>query len=146
MVKKLANTQSSIIVIAHLKSVFEEHGIPSKFVTDNGPQYSSSAFREFSHTYGFTHATSNSLYPQSNGLSERTVQTVKNVPQKCKESGWEPHLVMLCLRNTLLSHDLPSPGELLNGLVYQTNLPAVSKPSSSSSGGVNVKLQLRQDT
>ena len=137
MVKKLANTQSSIIVIAHLKSVFEEHGIPSKFVTDNGPQCSYAAFREFSHTYGFTHATSNPLYPQSNGLSEWTVQTVKNVLQKCKEFGH-----MLCLRSTLPSHDLPSPAELLNGRVYQTNLSAVSKPSSSSNGGVNAKLQL----
>ena len=143
VVKKLANTQSST-VIAHLKSVLEEHGIPSKFVTDNGLQYSSTAFHEFSHSYGFTHVTSSPLYPQSNGLSERTVQTVKNVLQKCKESGQDPHLAMLCLRTTPLSHDLPSPAELLNGRVYQTNLPAVSKPSYSN-GDVNVKSQLRQD-
>ena len=51
---------------------------------------------------------------------------------------------MLCLRSTPLSHDLPSPAELLNGRVHQTNLPAVSKPSSSN-GSVNVKPQLRQD-
>ena len=95
-------------------------------------------------TYGFTHVTSSPLYPQSNGLSERTVQTVKNVLQKCKESGQDPHLAMLCLRSTPLSLDLPSPAELLNGQVYQTNLPAVSKPSSSN-GDVNVKLQLRRD-
>ena len=44
LLKKLANTQSST-VIAHLKPVFEEHGIPSTFVTDNGPQYSSVATR-----------------------------------------------------------------------------------------------------
>ena len=113
-------------------------------MTDNGPQYSSAAFREFSHTYGFTHVTSSPLYPQSNGVSERTVQTVKNVLQKCKESGQDPHLAILCLRSTPLSLDLPSPAELLNGRVYQTNLPAVSKPSSSN-GDVNVKLQLRRD-
>ena len=118
---------------------------PVKFVTDNGPQYSSAAFREFSHTYGFTHVTSSPLYPQSNGLSERTVQTVKNVLQKCKESGQDPHLAMLCVRSTPLSHDLPSPAKLLNGRMYQTNLPGVSKPSSSSNGDVNAKLQLRQD-
>ena len=143
VVKKFANTQSST-VIAHLKSVFEEHGIPNKFVTGNGPQYSSAAFQEFSHTYGFTHVTSSPLYPQSNGLCERTVKTVKNVLQNCKESGQDPHLAMLCFRTTPLSHDLPSPAELLNGRVYQTNLSAVSKPSSSD-GDVNVKLQLRQD-
>ena len=143
VVKKLANTQSST-AIAHLKSVFEEHGIPNKFVTGNGPQYSSAAFQEFSHTYGFTYVTSSPLYPQSNGLCERTVQTVKNVLQNCKESGQDPHLAMLCFRTTPLYHDLPSPAELLNGRVYQTNLSAVSKPSSSD-GDVNVKLQLRQD-
>ena len=115
-------------------------------MTDNGPQYSSAAFREFSNTYGFTHVTSSPLYPQSNGLSERTVQTVKNenVLQKCKESGQDPQLAMLCLRSTPLSQDLPSPAKLLNGRIYQTNLPAVCKPSSSSNGDLNVKLQLRQ--
>ena len=47
VVKKLSNIQSSAVV-AQLKSVFEEHGIPSKLVTDNGSQYSSAAFQEFS--------------------------------------------------------------------------------------------------
>lgn len=144
VVKKLSNIQSST-VIAQLKSVFEEHGIPSKLVTDNGPQYSSAAFQEFSRNYRFVHVSSSPPYPQSNGLSERTVQTVKDLLQKCKESGQDPHLAMLCLRSTPLSHDLPSPAELLNGRVYQTNLPAVSKPSLSANGDINVKLQLRQD-
>ena len=64
---------------------------------------------------------SSPLHPQSNGLSERTVQTVKDLLHKCKESGQDPHLAMLCLRGTPLGHDLPSPAELLNGRVYQTN-------------------------
>ncbi|KAL9978440.1 hypothetical protein ACROYT_G015954 [Oculina patagonica] len=144
VVKKLSNLNSSA-VIAHLKSVFEEHGIPSKLITDNSPQYASAAFQEFSRSYGFTHVTFSPLYPQSNGLSERTVQTVKDLLQKCKETRQDPHLAMLCLRSTPLSHDLPSPAEMLNGRVYQTNLPAVTKPSSSANGDVNVKLQLRQD-
>ena len=48
------------------------------------------------------------LYPEPNGLIERKVQTVKDLLQKCKESGQDPHLAMLCLRSTPLSHDLPS--------------------------------------
>ena len=82
---------------------------------------------------------------KSNGFSERAVQTLKDLFHKCKESGQDPHLAMLCLCSTPLSHDLPSPAELLNGRPYQTNLPAVSKPSFSANGDVNVKLQLRQD-
>lgn len=54
-------------------------------------------------------------------------------------------MAMLSLCSTPLGHDLPSPAELLNGQVYQTNLPAVSKPSISADGDINVKLQLRQD-
>ena len=80
-----------------------------------------------------------------NDLSEGTVQTVKDLLHKCKDSGQDPHQAMLCLCSTPLSHDLPSPAELLNGRVYQTNLPAVSKPSVSADGDINVKLQLRQD-
>ena len=73
------------------------------------------------------------------------MQTVKDLLHKCKDSGQDPHQAMLCLCSTPLSHDLPSPAELLNGRVYQTNLPAVSKPSVSADGDINVKLQLRQD-
>ena len=73
------------------------------------------------------------------------MQTVKDLPHKCKESGQDLHLAMLCLCSTPLSHDLPSPAELLNVRVYQTNLPAVSKPLFSADGDINVKLQLRQD-
>ena len=126
MVKMLTSIQSS----------FKEHGIPSKLVTDNGSQYISAAFQEFSQNYGFTHVTSSPLYPQSDGFSERTVQTVKDLLHKCKESGQDPHLAMLCLRSTPISHDLPSPAELLDGRVYQTNLPAVSKPSFSAEGTI----------
>ena len=140
VVKKLTSIQSSA-VIAHLKSVFGEHGIPSKLVTDNGSQYTSAAFQKFSRSYGLTHVTSSPLYPQSNGFSETTVQTVKDLLHKCKESGQDPRLAMLCLRRTPLSHDIPSPAELLNGRVYQTNLPAVSKPSFSEDGDISLKLQ-----
>ena len=144
VMKKLPNTQSST-VIAHLKSIFDEHGIPSKLVTDNGAQYTSSAFQEFSRSYGFTHVISSPFYPQSNVLIKRTVQPVKDLLEKCKESGQDPHLATFCLRSTPLSHDLPSPPELLNGQVYQINLPGISKPQFSSNGDINAKLQVRQD-
>ncbi|CAB4008641.1 Retrovirus-related Pol poly from transposon [Paramuricea clavata] len=117
VIRKLPNFQSSTVV-GNLKAIFEEHGIPSKMISDNGTQYTSSTFQEFSRAYGFTHVTSSPMYPQSNGPSERAVQTVKRLLQKCKESNLGPHLAMLCLRSTPLSHDLPSPEELLNSRIY----------------------------
>ena len=54
---------------------------------------------------------------------------------------------MLCMQSTPIDHSIPSPAELLNSRVYQTNLPAVSKPSLSLSpdGDVNTKFQTRQE-
>ena len=146
LVRKLNNIRSDT-TIAHLKSIFEEHGIPNKLVTGNDTQFTSALFQEFCSTYGFIHVTTSPYYRQANGFIERTVQTVKNLLQKCKESGADPHLAMLCLRSTPLDHNIASPAELLNSRVYQANLPSMSKPglSLSADGEVNTKLQARQD-
>ena len=78
---------------------------------------------------------------------ERHVGIIKNLLQKCIESGADPHLAMLCLRTTPLSHDLPSPAELLNSRTYQSNLPAIPKPLllNTPDHDANTKLQARQD-
>ena len=146
MIRKLRNIQSNT-VIAHLKSIFEEHGIPSKFVTGNDTQFTSAGFTEFSKAYGFEHVTTSPYYSQANGFIERNVQTVKNLLQKCKESGSDPHLAMLCLRTTPINHHLPSPAEMLNARTYQSNLPSLSKPTlfPKIDDETTAKLQARQD-
>ena len=45
-------------IIAHLKSIFSQHGIPETVMSDNGPQYSAAGFGEFAKEYGFIHVTS----------------------------------------------------------------------------------------
>ena len=113
-------------------------------VTGNDTQFTSALFQEFCSTYGFTHVRTSLYYPQANGFIERTVQTVKNLFQKFRESGADPHLAMLCLCSTPLDHNIASPAELRE---YQANLPSVSKPglSLSANGDVNTKLQAWQD-
>ena len=140
IIRKLTNMSSSTIINL-LKGIFDEHGIPERLISDNGPQYCSKEFRVFSAKYGFDHVTSSPLYPMSNGFIERTVQTVKKHFIKAKEGGVDPHLAMLCLRTTPIHHKLPSPCELLNGRKYKSNLPAVS---FRSDGNVNEFLQQRQ--
>ncbi|XP_048582171.1 uncharacterized protein K02A2.6-like isoform X2 [Nematostella vectensis] len=146
IVRKLTNIQSST-VIAHLKGIFEEHGIPDKLVTGHDTQFTSALFKGFSSTYGFIHTTTSPYYKEANGFIERNVQTVKDLLQKCKESGQDPHLAMLCLRTTPLGHTLPSPAELLNSRIYQSNLPATSRHAllNKPDYDANVKLQARQD-
>lgn len=138
LVRKSNNIQSHT-TIAHLKSIFEEHSIPNKLVTGNDTRFTSALFQEFSSSYGFTHLTTSPYYPKAN---VKYSQTIKNLLQKCKESGADPHLAMLRLRSTPLDQNIASLAELLNSRLYQANLPSTSKPglSLSADGDVNINL------
>ena len=46
IIRKMKGLTTSNIVILTMKQVFSEHGIPSRVVSDNGPRYSSEAFKE----------------------------------------------------------------------------------------------------
>jgi len=50
---------------------------------DNGPQFE---FSQFALSYSFHHITSRPRCPQSNGLVERMVQTIKHLLRQGKES------------------------------------------------------------
>ena len=114
---------NSADVVRALKSVFGEHGSPDRICSDNGPQFSSSAFRQFAKEWDFKHITSSPMHAQSNGLIERTVQTVKMCMKKAKESKTDIDMALLCLRTTPIDHKLPSPAELL----YNREIEGISQ-------------------
>ena len=80
---------NSSSVIRFMKRNIARYGIFEELISDNGPHYSSSQFEEFMRNYRIHHTTSSPLYPQSNGLAEKTVQTTKLLLKKCKEAGNE---------------------------------------------------------
>jgi len=62
---KLTHTTSTSVISA-LKSVFSrKNGIPEEIVSDNGPQYASQEFSNFSREYNFQHTTSGPHFPQA---------------------------------------------------------------------------------
>ena len=58
---------SSSRAIEHTKSIFARHAIPETAISDNGPQFVSCEFSQFSDQYGFEHHTSSPRHPQGNG-------------------------------------------------------------------------------
>ena len=88
-VSELRNTKART-VINKTKSIFSRHGIPESVVSDNGPQYSSEEYKQFANDYNFIHNTISPRYPQSGGLHEKTVQTVKNLLEQCKVAKCKP--------------------------------------------------------
>ncbi|XP_022816936.1 uncharacterized protein K02A2.6-like [Spodoptera litura] len=117
---------SSKQVISFMKEQFARHGIPAELVSDNGPAYNSQEFKKFMREWEIQHVTSSPHYPQSNGKSERTVQTVKNMLKKCVDSGQDFNLALLNFRTTP-RHDLDSPAQILMGRRLKTRLPVCTK-------------------
>ena len=135
------NDQSSARVISVLKELFSTHGIPDIIVSDNGPQFSSDAFRLFTTEYDFVHVTSLPKYPKANGEVERAVHSVKALLRKNED----PYPALLAYRSTPLQNGF-SPSELLMGRRLQTKvlvMPSVLKPNVQDTD--RQRVQLRED-
>ena len=82
-IENLQNPQSET-VIKNCKNIFSQFGIPKELITDNGPQFSSHKLRSFSKIWDILHKRISPCYHQSNGLAERSIQTVKRTVNKAK--------------------------------------------------------------
>lgn len=71
-------TRTSAKTIEVLRSVFASYGLPEEVVSDNGPQFTSSEFKEFLRSNGIKQTLVPAYHPASNGAAERSVQTIKS--------------------------------------------------------------------
>ena len=137
---------SSKEVIGFIKQIFAEQGIPERLISDNGPHFSSQHFREFARAWDFGHITSSPRYPQSNGMAERCVQTVKAATKKAEISSRDINMTLLCLRSTPIDPIIPSPGELLFNRKLVSNLPTKCTNQNFRKGEIQDRLLQRQLT
>ena len=64
---KQLNSLSSAPLIEQLKQIFAVHGIPITFISDNGPNYASVEFTDFTHDWHIQRVTSSRHHPKANG-------------------------------------------------------------------------------
>ncbi|XP_052746964.1 uncharacterized protein LOC128199832 [Bicyclus anynana] len=83
-------------------------------------------FKNFMCEWEVRHMTSSPHYPQSNGKSERTVQTVKQLLKKCIDSGQDFYISLLNYRTTPRD-GIDSPAQILMGRRLNTKLPINQK-------------------
>lgn len=62
--------------------LFTRYSFPLEVVSDNGSQFTSSAFGCFLTSVGILHTPVPTYHPSSNGLAERSVQTFKSALNK----------------------------------------------------------------
>lgn len=104
-------TTTSAQVTLKLKAASARYGIQEEVVSDNGPQFSSDAFRDFAREMDFKHhVTSSPHNPQGHGHAERAVQTAKRIVRQK-----DPLLALMVYRSSAHSSTGVSPAELLMG-------------------------------
>ncbi|UYV66659.1 K02A2.6-like [Cordylochernes scorpioides] len=84
---------TSKTIIYHLRQVFARFGLPELLVTDNGRQFVSKEFEEFTKMNGIRHTITSPYNPSTNGLAERYVREFKTSLRKnCGKDGLETNL------------------------------------------------------
>jgi len=109
--------QTTQSVITALKIMFACFGIPQIIRSDNGTCFASKEFRDYARCTGFSLVTSSPRYPESNGLAESAVCTIKRLWQK----GTDKDSALLAYRSTPLPSGY-SPNELMFGRSVRFNL------------------------
>ena len=138
---------SAKTVIKKMKVHFAVHGIPSKLLTDNGPQFASREFESFANEWNFEHDTSSPHLPQSNGLVENSVNQAKKLLEKCKKDSSDPLLGLLNLKNIPRDQVLGSPAQRLMSRRTRGVLPVAKKlltPKALNSRHVSSRLELKR--
>ena len=134
----LLSNKTAGTVIKHLKSIFARHGIPEELVSDYMP-FNSKEFHEFAKEWGFKQTTSSPTYAQSNGMSEKAVQTVKRILKKADD----PYIGLMEYRNTPVTGMTYSPSQLLMSRIARTKIP-ISKELLLPEEPSEAKQQLAQ--
>ena len=77
-----------------LKEIFVRHGLPISVCSDNGRQFTSNAFAEYTQSMGIEHYRSPPLWPQANGKVERQNDSLEKRMRIAQAEGkdWQTEL------------------------------------------------------
>ncbi|BES89748.1 Hypothetical Protein NTJ_02555 [Nesidiocoris tenuis] len=111
-----ATTENAVV---SLRSLFSKYGICKSIVSDNGPQFRSTHFKQFCHSNGVKLILTTPYHSRTNGRVERVIRTFKNRYLRSKTQFPDPthrmQVVLFTYRTTPHSSTGKSPAELFLG-------------------------------
>ncbi|GAB0092892.1 uncharacterized protein DMENIID0001_079420 [Sergentomyia squamirostris] len=136
----------------NLEDIFSRMGAPKQLVSDNGPPFSSSEFIEYCKGKNIEVLKSPPYHPESNGLCERAVQTMKNaLKREMIDTNFPPHLLSKKLVQILKRYNhAPStvtqtaPAELVYNFVPKTDTNSIN-PHFRNFGKIKKNLSRQDD-
>nr|GFA87758.1 putative reverse transcriptase domain-containing protein [Tanacetum cinerariifolium] len=82
----------------YLKEVVTRHGIPVSIISDRDPRFASNFRRSLQNALGSRLDMSTAYHPETDGQSERTIQTLEDMLRACAidfGKGWVNHLPLV---------------------------------------------------
>ncbi|KAL0407295.1 UNVERIFIED_CONTAM: Transposon Ty3-I Gag-Pol polyprotein [Sesamum latifolium] len=82
----------------YIDNIVRLHGIPISIVSDRDPRFPSRFWRSFQQALGKSIQLSTTYHPQTNGQSERTIQTLEDMLRACVldfKGGWNDYLTLV---------------------------------------------------
>ncbi|GJZ75297.1 putative reverse transcriptase domain-containing protein [Tanacetum coccineum] len=91
-------TMDFVTKLPRTQKVVTRHGIPVSIICDRDPRFTSNFWRSFQKAMGTRLDMSMAYHPETDGQSERTIQTLEDMLRTCVidfGNGWEGHLPLI---------------------------------------------------
>ena len=82
----------------YVKEIVRLHGVPVMIVSDRDPRFTSSFWKSLHKAMGTKLNFSTAFHPQTDGQSERTIQTLEDMLRACMldfQGSWEKHIPLV---------------------------------------------------
>ena len=104
----------------YVKEIVRLHGVPKSIVSDRDPRFTSHFWKSLQAALGTKLKFSTAYHPQTDGQSERTIQTLEDMLRSCVmefQGSWENHLPLIefSYNNSFHSSIQMAPYEALYG-------------------------------
>ena len=131
----LKQGKSTEKVVGVMLQWFLAYGFPKRARSDNGPQFRDK-FKEFCMAHNIELDNSSPYNPQSNGLAEAAVKSVKYLVQKCHDTNEDLGMALLewrnCPRTDGVSPSQAFFGRRLRGILPAMRLSVVNFPAHAA--------------
>ena len=136
-------TTTASQTIKELRLIFTRFSLPEQILTDNGPQFVSEEFQEFTRSNEIQHIKIAPYHPRSNGMAERFVQTFKTAMRKMVNEGGDINQklanFLLVYRKTPQSTTMEAPAMLFTKRIPRSRIDLMAP-------NLQMKVVKRQET
>ncbi|GKB02596.1 putative reverse transcriptase domain-containing protein [Tanacetum coccineum] len=124
----------------YLKEVVTRHGIPVSIIFNRDPRFASNFWRSLQNALGTNLDMSTAYHPQTDGQSERTIQTLEDMLRALRDCLWKSWVCHFpCCHSPVVWNEVESYKSSIPELLLET----LRKSTKSSKGGKPLVIERR---